>query len=136
MKGILIIVIALIVISTLIAGCATKAPATVTSPDIKQYSNPAQTIVVSVGEKFEIDLESNATTGYSWQGNEVYDEEMLQLVNSQYLPAQTDRVGAGGKQVYLFQALKAGNTKVNLTYKRSWETTEFDKVLNFDISIK
>jgi inhibitor of cysteine peptidase len=118
-----------------ILGCAAP-PAAVVAPEIKQYSNPAQRIMVAPGDQFEISLDANETTGYSWKGNEVYDKEMLQLVKSQYVTGQTDRVGAGGKQVYLFKALKSGNTQITLTYKRSWEKTEYDKTVSFNVSIK
>ena len=136
MRSILLLVSVLSLLTLLSIGCAEQPSATVVAPEIKQYSNPAQPIIVSVGDQFEIDLDSNETTGYSWTDNEIYDKEMLQLVNSQYLPGQTDRVGAGGKQVYLFKALKAGDTQITLTYKRSWEKTEFDKTISFDVSAK
>ena len=136
MRSILLLVSVLSLLTLLSIGCAVQPSATVVAPEIKQYSNPVQPIIVSVGDQFEIDLDSNETTGYSWTDNEIYAKEMLQLVNSQYLPGQTDRVGAGGKQVYLFKALKAGDTQITLTYKRSWEKTEFDKTISFDVSVK
>jgi inhibitor of cysteine peptidase len=119
-----------------VISCAGQAATTPSATTVKKHSNPSQTILASVGEQFEINLDANETTGYSWKGNEVYSKEYLQLVSSQYVPGSSDRVGAGGTQVYLFKALKAGSTQIALTYKRSWEKTESDKTLTFNVTIK
>ena len=73
------------------------------------------------GEIFTITLRANSTTGYQWQFAIPLDESMLQLINSEYIPYKTIRIGAGGKQLWTFKALKAGEVIVSLKYVRSWE---------------
>ena len=100
-----------------------------------QYSETARDIRVKVGEVFTIRLESNETTGYSWRGNEGFDRSCFELTGSPYQPAQPQRPGSGGEQLYHFKALKAGTTEIRLTYKRSWEATPSDKTVVFSVRI-
>jgi len=78
-------------------------------------------IQAKVGESFTITLESNATTGFSWQLAEGLDETRLKLESSKYIPAATDRVGSGGEEKWIFRALKKGSAKISLKYVRPWE---------------
>ena len=102
---------------SLIAGCA----------GITTYTNPSQTINTTVNGEFAIALDSNPTTGYSW--NASYDTSMLSLEKEKYQPSEKEPglVGAGGTQYYQFKALKAGSTEINLTYLRSWEEEPIDR---------
>ena len=74
------------------------------------------------GETFEIALEANATTGFSWEIAEI-DEDIVQLVSSEYVPdSNAERLpGKGGKTVFRFQAVGSGETTVKLVYRRPWE---------------
>jgi len=78
-------------------------------------------INTKVGETFSIKLDSNPTTGYSWQAE--YDDSFLELVDQGYvLPDESgDLVGAGGTEIFEFRALEEGQTTVTMIYKRSWE---------------
>ncbi|HXK44540.1 MAG TPA: protease inhibitor I42 family protein [bacterium] len=77
-------------------------------------------LVVKSGDTFRIELKSNPTTGYEWFAK--YDEMMLNLKRSEYISPQSQKmVGSPGKQVFIFQALKKGETIVEFTYQRSWE---------------
>jgi inhibitor of cysteine peptidase len=82
--------------------------------------NRVTIISVAPGDIFEISLDSNPTTGYSWQAD--FDQEYLELVSQEFVPPQSDLVGAGGTEIFAFQALEVGETKLTLVYKRSWET--------------
>ena len=143
MKKIIPFICLLVTFATLLISCTgctnpetTTTPPVATKPPIKQYTDSSATIGVTIGEQFEIDLEGNPTTGYTWQGNEVYDKTMLDLFKKEYLPSRPQMIGSGGAQLYLFKALKAGDTQIKMTYKRSWETTDYDKTVIFNVTIK
>jgi len=74
------------------------------------------------GETFEITLEANATTGFSWEIAEI-DEDIVQLVGSEYVPEPNPEqlCGKGGKTVFRFQAVGSGETTLKWVYHRSWE---------------
>lgn len=78
-----------------------------------------ESIEKTVGESFTITLDSNATTGYSWEAD--YDESYLELVSSTYIEPNTDLVGAAGSEEFVFKTLQEGTTKLTMNYRRSWE---------------
>lgn len=78
------------------------------------------TASASAGGSFSVALDSNPTTGYSWQVKRI-DGSMARLVLDEYMPASSSALGAGGKQVLTFQALKQGTTTIELQYVRPWE---------------
>ena len=100
-----------------------------------QYSEMTRDIQTKVGEVFTIRLKANETTGYTWQGNESFDRSYLELTESSYHPDQPERTGSGGEQRYTFKALQTGTSRINLTYKRSWEVTPSDQTVTFFVRI-
>ncbi len=123
------LILPLLLIAGLLAGCASQPQQT------KEYTDPAQTIEVGVGSQFVIVLESNPTTGYQWEAN--FDNSLLKLVKSDYKQAEAkpEMVGVGGKEHFTFQGLKQGNAKVTMVYKRSWEQESADQKV-FNVSVK
>ena len=127
MKRLLVTATTSILAVGLLAGCA---------GGIETYTDAEQTISTTVGQEFVIALDSNPTTGYTWE--ESYDEAMLKLVESKYEPgkqAEEGLVGAGGTQYFQFTALQTGKTEITLAYKRSWETEIADQKV-FSVKIE
>jgi len=81
-------------------------------------------INVNVGDNFKIELKSNPTTGYQWQLAEPINKNTVELVSSDYILPNTNLTGAGGKEVWIFKAIKAGEIKISLKYVRSWENVQ------------
>ena len=128
MKKHLILASAIILALTLVTGCG--------GGDIEPYSDAEQAIGIGVNQEFTIALNSNPTTGYSWQ--ESYDESFLELVEKSYRPgaeAEPEVVGAGGTEYFQFKALQPGETELVITYKRSWEE-EYLEQLVFTVNIE
>ena len=68
-------------------------------------------------------LESNPTTGYSWQ---VSQSEELFNIESVYEQKKSSEnlLGAGGTETFTLTPLKPGKTELTLTYVRPWEDGE------------
>lgn len=98
-----------------------NTPPTPVSHETYQYTDPARPLTVSPGEKFFIVMASNRTTGFSWQIAKPINEKVVKLLGSEYFPAKSDLVGAGGKEVWTFTAVAAGQTTISLKYIRPWE---------------
>ena len=69
-----------------------------------------------------IELEGNPTTGYTW----VYTmspEGIAREVSNKYIPNKTNkaRAGSGGKFVFIFEAITAGEAELAFSYLRVWE---------------
>ena len=89
---------------------------------IARYEDENTPIEVEENSKFEITLESNPTTGYSWQLAEPLDESILELVSSEYeKKTGSETAGSPGVEVWTFLASGAGSTRIDFIYVRSWE---------------
>ncbi len=75
-------------------------------------------IEVTVGETFTIALYANPTTGYVWEPR--FDREFLQLQHKDFLQS-SDRIGAGGREMFRFVGLRRGSTIIEMAYRRPWE---------------
>jgi inhibitor of cysteine peptidase len=74
------------------------------------------------GQYFDFSLESNPTTGYTWQVTQSPDEKIVQLVNNYFVEPSGDMVGAPGEDVWQFRAMGAGTTTMVLEYSQAWDT--------------
>ncbi|OMD36959.1 hypothetical protein BSK56_31780 [Paenibacillus borealis] len=92
---------------------------------------------VAAGETFEITLEENASTGYSW--SYAADGDTLELIaeKSKY-PEQTDppMVGVASQKTWTFKATKAGTYTLKFTYTQAWEKDQKPaQTVNYTIQV-
>lgn len=102
------------------------------------YTDTSETIRAKVGQEFTIALESNPTTGYSWQLAGDLDEEIVEEIGSEYVqePGSEEMVGAGGTEYWTFKASGAGETTISLEYVRPWEEEEPPvETADFDVEV-
>ncbi len=85
------------------------------------FTDPGERFEVDPGEEFVVVLESNATTGFSWQLEVDPPSEVVRLVRDVYVEPDTDLVGAGGRQELTFEAVADGSTFIQLWYVRSFD---------------
>lgn len=79
-----------------------------------------QTIELSAGQKLEIKLAGNPTTGFNWEVSEIDDSIIKQSGEAEY-KSDSDLIGSGGMFTYSFEAVQPGTTTLKLIYHRSWE---------------
>ena len=122
MKKYLFLVVALLLILSLpLSGCTTE---------VKAYSDSNQTIDIKTSKEFVIliALESNPTTGYSWQVS--FNTTALELIEQTYELGEYAKegiVGAGGTELFRFKALKSGDFQITFDYQRPWEDESVDQ---------
>lgn len=129
MKKLLPLIIGVLLTTCLIAGCGTE---------VRAYTDPQEEIKISTDNEFVIliALDSNPSTGYSWQAS--YDETILELVEENYELgefAKQGLIGAGGTELFRFKALKKGEVEITMVYKRSWETEVLQQKV-FKVEVK
>ena len=93
-------------------------------------------ISAKTGETFVIELDSNITTGYSWQLAKPLKKEFIRLVSSEYINLHPNVTGAGGKEIWRFITLKKGSTKISFQYSRPWEKQRPAKQISYKIKVK
>lgn len=90
---------------------------------------------VKNGERFDVSLRSNPTTGYSWMLRTL--PAPLMLVSTGYhqsADCKAGVTGCGGDQVFSFKGVGTGTGKIELVYGRAWETdTVKTEVMNVTV---
>lgn len=79
------------------------------------------TIESKVGDTFTIPLEANHTTGYSWRLAQPPDPAILKQVGEKYEEDNSGSIGAGGQEIWTFQAMSKGTTTLVFEYVRPFE---------------
>jgi len=101
------------------------------------YTDPGKPISVTKDTDVLIALPSNPTTGYSWTAR--VSGAAVSNGGSAYQahPAAAGMTGAGGQQIFEFEAEGAGTATVTFTYARPWEKgAKPAKTLVFHITVK
>lgn len=78
-------------------------------------------VKIGIGGSLTVTLTSNQTTGFQWELKEINDTSMLQKIDSKYEASTTGLLGASGKEIWTFKALKAGRATINMEYSQPWE---------------
>lgn len=90
-------------------------------PEAAQNAEQIET-TAKVGEKFSISLPSNVTTGYSWWILKMDNKKLETLEKRNEGSTDPNLIGAGGNDVFVFNAKKAAETTIYFQYKRENET--------------
>ena len=92
---------------------------------------------VHPGDVIRISLESNITTGYSWENADKVDSDVLALDTDDYVsdPNPEELDGVGGRDVIVYRALKPGEAKIDLVYLQSWAPSEFDTKFSVTVEV-
>jgi predicted secreted protein len=99
----------------------------------KETEQNAISMEATTNKTFNISLESNPSTGYSWQA--IYDQDYFELVDQKF-ETSSDLIGAGGKEVFYFKALKTGEKFIDFEYLRTWEKDQVQKRISYKMLIK
>ncbi|MCL2473607.1 MAG: protease inhibitor I42 family protein [Alphaproteobacteria bacterium] len=88
---------------------------------ISNFAEPIMKISVRKGNTFSVRLDANATTGYTWRLAKPLDAKLLHLLASDYEANPGGLMGAGGFEIWTFDAVNAGVTDISFEYIRPWE---------------
>ena len=112
---------------------------TVPMDDFSNTQQAAREAEVAQGGTLTVTLESNPTTGFSWEETaQITDAAILeQTSNKMLVPEGKGMVGAAGSQSFTFKAMEKGTTKITLDYSRPWEGGEKDALTcEIDVTVK
>lgn len=130
MKRIALLMAAILLALTACGGKPTEEP-------ISPISDAGKSIEVTAGNEFKIMIESNPSTGYHWEVIGELDESIVQFIEREYRASEPVMPGSGGKDVWTFKALAAGETSVTLGYyPPSNEAVEPAQTVTFTIVVK
>jgi inhibitor of cysteine peptidase len=117
-------------LTCLLVGCSQTSPGQSAAPQTRPaqgaervnlgLADNGKTLQLAPGAVVQITLDSNVTTGYSWKLAKL-DTAAVEQTKQEYIAPKTERVGAGGQEVWTFTARSAGRTPLRLEYIRPWE---------------
>ena len=83
-----------------------------------------------------LELEENASTGYSWH-YELENGSIVEIIKDEYIEEKNDSiVGAAGKHIWEFKGISPGKAIMKLEYYRTWEGVEGSAVsLIYEINV-
>ena len=79
---------------------------------------------------FSFSLDSNPTTGYQWVVKD-FDKTQLKYIKKIYQARDSKLIGSGGQETFIFRVLNPKiklNTRIRLSYERSWEKSSSNKL--------
>ena len=105
-----------------IAGTVAAASADNSGPSVVNVSESGKQIELHPGDSLVVTLDSNPSTGFAWSISGVTDEAVIDKVSNEFKGADTGMMGAGGQEVWTFEAGDKGTSTIEMKYSRSWET--------------
>ena len=121
-------IFAMLILSLWLAACtpATGTAVNVSCDDFDKQSHISKQMTVAADNTFTVTLCSYATTGFQWsESAQISDQTVVQQTGHELMPPEnTSLVGAPGKEVWTFKALKKGTSTVTMEYSRPWEGGE------------
>jgi inhibitor of cysteine peptidase len=110
-----------------ILGCSTGSFAPESAPEeatvlVTEEQDGLQ-VNLGKGDFLLVRLQSNPSTGYSWEliNN---DEAILRQLGESEFRASSNAVGAGGTETFRFEAVGEGASVIRMIYHRSFEEDE------------
>jgi inhibitor of cysteine peptidase len=117
---------------TTVAGCSSADAAAnvprnthknieVSIDELMQNKQIVRTLEMSIGDTLTLGLGSNPTTGFSWaEQTLISDKAVMEQTNHEFVGPATNALGAAGKEIWTYRALKAGTTQISTEYSRPW----------------
>jgi inhibitor of cysteine peptidase len=92
-----------------------------------------KTIQLSTGDKLEVYLEGNPSTGYIWEV--LSGQELLQQSSDmEFTAASQQLVGSSGEMRFEFEAIAAGEAALQMVYLRPFER-DIDPLQSYSVNI-
>jgi inhibitor of cysteine peptidase len=104
--------------------------------DPSEFSDPRETVRVKAGDEFVLALDSNPTTGYTWQFAAPLDEAVVRLSTIEYKRSPVEGLdGIGGKERWRFVGIATGSTEISLKYAHPFVPTPLRTAL-FTVEVR
>ena len=125
------VVMSFFLVLALFSGCGTNGISLTDADNGKQIALQPRDILT-------VTLESNPTTGYSWQVMELNQGILVQDGDPEYKqsPGSEGMVGAGGTETFRFKAVGSGETSLGLGYMRPWESVPPIETFTLQVSVE
>jgi len=91
---------------------------------------------IKVNESFQVEFDSNPTTGFSWKWTNKQNVSIVESKGSEYVPSVPVRPGSGGKEIWKFKGRQSGSDTLKFQYVRSWDETSGNSTKIITVKVK
>ncbi len=127
-----VLVIFIIIISLLVfTGCNKKT-------NSSESNNKKGDNIESKLKNVSFNLDGNPTTGYEWTcrvDDETIATSSIEYIENKKKDSSDESVGVGGKYKVTLFGIGEGSTILNCKYARSWEETEEDIEIKYNVVV-
>ncbi|MBF2079466.1 MAG: protease inhibitor I42 family protein [Synechococcales cyanobacterium T60_A2020_003] len=93
-----------------------------------------RTIDIWVGDRLDVNLRENPTTGFQW-GIDQNNDEVLRVEGAEYISPTTSPIGGAGQRTFTFIGQQSGTAELRLKLWREWQG-ESSVVERFTVTIQ
>ncbi|RYU61434.1 peptidase inhibitor I42 [Methylolobus aquaticus] len=123
-----------------VGACAAVKPLPpVPEPMVVSADRSGADLALVPGQELVIRLPGNPTTGYRWSSFGPTEAVLIATGPAAYEPdaGTSQRVGAGGFEIWRFVAARAGTAELRFEYRRPWETGVAPlQVVRYTVSVR
>lgn len=116
-----------------LASCVRRPARPSADHSISDTDLPA-TVAAHVGETIEVDLASNASTGYSWRCAWTPKAALTQVGEGSQ-GGDSIKPGSGGTTIFTFKAAQPGRAVITLQYGRWWKGGDREKPQTVTVNV-
>jgi inhibitor of cysteine peptidase len=116
-----------VVLASALGGCSLFA---------SEPGPPPADIVSSPGKQLTLALEANHSTGFQWELAKDPDSSVVTLAGTAYEQEPNAAPGAGGKEIWTFDAVGPGWAKIELVYRRPWEDMAPARIAVYSVDVE
>ena len=105
--------------------------------NVLYQSDNGKTFTYAVGEEFSIQVPENPATGYSWRFRTKPKSQMIiSPISDRFEKTKTDRIGASGEHIFVWQAVNAGKAEILGFHTRPWVRAQDEPSVVYKIIVR
>jgi inhibitor of cysteine peptidase len=118
-----------------LAGLLAVTPGGCSASSSLKLDDNGERVVLAPGDRIEVTLEGNATTGFSWELVDLNPTVITTEGGLVYETEDTELVGVGGAWTWTFVAQQPGECVVRFVYHRTWEDEKAEATFSFTVTV-
>ena len=138
-KLVIFSLVSILLLPLLVVGCGGGVNTIELSlDDFTSGNNIVKNVEFGKSDSLTVRLGSNPTTGYQWEEAEISDTAVVVQASRDYVgPEDTELVGSGGTDVWVFDSKDIGSATIKFSYGQPWENGEKDTfTLTINVTVK
>jgi len=93
-------------------------------------------ITIAANRSFDIELQSNPTTGYEWTLS-IEPESVVREKSKKFVPHSSGRIGVPGIMIWTLNTKKIGTARLSFSFHRPWEQgVSPTRVVTFEVNVR